>query len=150
HRRALDPAIKSLNLLNSFLAKREAARAGARDAVLLNPDGFVAEGTASNVFFVRRGTLCTPALEAGILEGITRGIVLDLARRLGFRVREGLFRPAALLAAEEAFLTASTIELLPLAALGARRYPASRPVTRVLQSAYRVTVLDELGSRSRA
>jgi len=144
-RRALDPAIKSLNLLNSFLARREAARAGARDAVMLNPEGKVAEGVASNVFFVRRGVLCTPALRAGILEGITRGIVLDLAGRLGIPVREGLFRPAALLGAEEVFLTASTIELLPLAALGARRYPAARPVTRALQAAYRVTVADELG-----
>ena len=144
-RRSLDPAIKSLNLLNNFLAGRAARQAGVREAVMLNPRGFVAEAVAANVFFVRRGVLCTPSLDAGILSGITRGIVLDLATRLGFPVREGLFRSRALLRAEEAFVTASTIEVLPIASIGPRHFPFLRPYTRALQEAYRVTVAAELG-----
>lgn len=144
-RRALNPAIKTSNLLNNFLAGLGARRAGAREAIMLNPAGYVAEAASANVFFVRRGWLCTPALETGILAGITRELVLDLARRLGIPVREGLFRPQALLGAEEAFVTASTIEILPIASLGSRRYPRVRPYTRALQVAYRVTVDDELG-----
>ncbi len=144
-RRALDPAIKSINLLNNFLAIQEARRAGAREAILLNPRGMVAEAALANVFFVRRGVLCTPALHTGVLAGITRGLVIDLARRLGIPVQEGLFRLPALVRAEEVFVTGSTIEILPIAALGTRRYPRSRPYTRALQEAYRITVKDELG-----
>jgi branched-chain amino acid aminotransferase len=149
-RRALDPAIKSLNLLNAFLAVKEARRHGAREAIMLNTTGRVAEAAAANVFFVRRGVLCTPALESGILPGITRDLVLDLARRLGFPVKEAMFPPRDLGDAEEAFVTASTIEILPLARIGgrgyARRYPVSRPYTRALMTAYRVTVEDETGA----
>jgi len=144
--RSLDPAIKSLNLLNAFLAVREARRAGAREAIMLNTAGRVAEAAAANVFFVRRGVLCTPALGSGILPGITRELVLDLARRLGFPVREAAFPPRDLVQADEAFVTASTIEILPLSMINARRYPVSRPYTRALMTAYRVTVEDELGS----
>lgn len=143
-RRALDPAIKSLNLLNNLLATREARRAGAREAIMLNPQGFVAEAAAANVFFVRRGVLLTPALTVGILAGITRDLVIELAGRLGRPVREGRFRAADLLGAEEAFVTASTIEILPLASIGRRRLPRLRPVTRALMAAYRVTVEHEL------
>lgn len=148
-RRALDPAIKSLNLLNNFLAGRAARRAGAREAIMLNPQGYVAEAASANVFFVRGGVLCTPALATGILAGITREVVLELAGRLGVPVREGWFRPRALLGADEAFVSASTIEILPLAGLGRRRYPRSRPVTRALMTAYRVTVRDETAPAGR-
>jgi branched-chain amino acid aminotransferase len=144
-RRAVDPAIKASSLLNNLLAAREAARAGVREAIMLNPAGYVAEAASANIFWVRSGVLCTPDLECGILPGITRELVLDLARRLGIPVREGAFRPAALLGAGEAFVTASTIEILPLASLGRRRYPRARPVTRALELAYRVTVRAELG-----
>jgi branched-chain amino acid aminotransferase len=147
-RRALDPAIKSLNLLNNFLAGKAARQAGAREAIMLNPQGFVAEAASANVFFVRRGVLLTPAPGAGILAGVTRELVLDLARRLGMRVREGFFRAPALVGADEAFVTASTIEILPLATIGRRRFPRLRPVTRALMAAYRVTVRGELGNPS--
>jgi branched-chain amino acid aminotransferase len=142
-RRAVDPAIKATSLLNNLLAAREAGAQGAREAILLNGRGEVAESASANVFWVRRGTLYTPSLEVGILAGVTRAVVLDLARRLGVPVRAGRFRPAALSGADEAFVSASTIEVLPLAALGRRRYPPRRPVTRALQTAYRVTVEDD-------
>ena len=144
-RRAVDPAIKASSLLNNLLAAREASKAGAREAIMLNPAGFVAEAASANVFWVQAGVLCTPAEECGILPGITRDLVLDLARRLGIPVRRGRFRPVALQRADEAFVTASMIEILPLASLGRRRYPAARPVTRALGLAYRVTVRSELG-----
>ncbi len=144
-RRAVDPAIKATSLLNNILASREAAGRGARQAILLNPAGEVAEAASANIFWVRRGVLTTPSLAAGILPGVTRAVVLDLARRLGFSVREGRYLPAALTGADEAFVSASTIEILPLAWLGGRRFPARRPVTRALQTAYRVTVDAERG-----
>jgi branched-chain amino acid aminotransferase len=140
---ALDPAIKSNNLINNMLAKMEAARAGARDAVLLNMKGELAEGSASNLFMVRRGVLLTPALSCGILEGVTRGVVIGLARRLGIRVREGRYTPATLGKADEAFLTASTVELLPVSRAGGRRFPKARPVMERLLSAYRDRVARE-------
>jgi branched-chain amino acid aminotransferase len=142
-RRGLDPAIKSLNLLNNYLAGRAAVAAGAREAIMLNPQGFVAEAASANVVFVRRRVVCTPSLATGILAGITREIVLDLARALGLSVREGFFRPSHLLGADEAFVTASTIEILPLARIGARVLPKFRPVTRSLMAAYRLTVSHE-------
>ncbi len=145
--RCVDPGIKATSLLNNMVAGFEARRAGADQAILLNRFGRVAEAAWGNVGWVRRGVVCTPALSEGILPGVTRALVLDLARRLGFPVREGAFGPAALRDADEAFVTASTIELLPLALLrGAgpvRRYPAARPVTRALRTAYRVMVEDD-------
>lgn len=147
--RSVHPAAKSTPVLNNLRAAAEAKRAGADQAILLNRHGRVAEAAWGNVGWVRRGVVCTPALSEGILAGVTRAIVLELARRTGFPVREGAFTPGALRDADEAFVTASTIELLPLAALrGAgrlRRYPAARPVTRALQAAYRITVEDECG-----
>lgn len=148
-RRSLDPAIKSCNLINNLLAALEARRARAREAIMLNPGGYVAEAASANVFFVSRGRLLTPALASGILAGITRALVINLARRLGFPVREGLFRLGALMRAEEVFVTASTIEILPVASIAAGRrrrvFPRCRPYTRALQEGYRVTVEDELG-----
>lgn len=147
--RSMDPGIKTTSLLNNLRAAAEAARAGAAQAILLNRHGRVAEAAWGNVGWVRRGVVCTPALGEGILPGVTRAIVLDAARRLGFPVREGAFAPRALRDADEAFVTASTIELMPLAALrgagGIRRYPAARPVTRALAAAYRVLVRGECG-----
>ena len=135
-RRAADPAIKSICLLNALTARREADRAGAFEAVMANPQGYLAEAIAANIFFVRRGKLFTPALSAGILPGITRDLVIALARRSRIPVREGFFRPAELSAADEAFLTASTIEIVPVAMAGAKRLPSARPVTRRIQEAY--------------
>ena len=136
-RMAADPAIKSTCLLNALTARREADRTGAFEAVMANPQGFLAEAIAANIFFVRKGILYTPALAAGILPGITRDLVISLARLARIRVREGLFRPGDLIGADEAFLTASTVEIVPVGAIGAKRLPAIRPVTRQMQDLYR-------------
>jgi branched-chain amino acid aminotransferase len=114
HPRALDPAIKSSNLLNNILAVREARSRGAEEPVLLNQEGFVAEGASTNVFLARGGTVSTPPLSTGILAGITREIVLGLLPGLGIPAREEPLRLDDLLAAEEAFMTSTTREVVPV------------------------------------
>ena len=111
---ALDPAIKSSNLLNNFMAWAEARRLRADEPILLNGSGQVAEGASSNVFLVKEGRLLTPPLEAGILQGITRDLVLDLARRAGIDAGEEPLRPEDLRAADEAFITSTLRGILPV------------------------------------
>jgi branched-chain amino acid aminotransferase len=114
HPLALNPSIKGTNFLNNILAKIESIRAGAYEAVMLNWEGFVAEGTISNIFMVKDGFLCTPDLKTGILEGVTRGLVLDLARKEKIGTREKPILPEELLAADEVFITNTTIEVMPV------------------------------------
>ncbi len=111
---ALPPQIKSLNFLNNILAKREATKGGFFDGLMLNAEGALAECTASNVFFVREGRLYTPSLACGILDGITRGIVLQLSREAGLIAEEGAYSGDALLRAEECFLTNTSMEIMPV------------------------------------
>lgn len=111
---ALDPAIKSCNLLNNVLAVREAQAKGAAEALLLNDRGDVAEGASSNVFIARGGRLSTPPLDAGILAGITREVILERAPLLGIECREAPLSPAELLAADEAFVSSSLKEAAPI------------------------------------
>src|SRR5207237_1013833 len=102
---ALDPALKTGNYLNNIMALREAVGAGADDAILLDLSGRVTEGTTSNVFFVQRGVVVTPPLALGMLEGITRGVVIEIAREEGILLREDPHGPEALAAADEAFVS---------------------------------------------
>jgi branched-chain amino acid aminotransferase len=111
---ALDPAIKSSNLLNNFLAWQEARRLGAYEPVLLNAGEHLTEGATSNVFVVRSERLLTPTLEEGLLEGITRGAVLDLARRDGIETAEEALTADDLRRADEAFLTSTLKGVLPI------------------------------------
>ncbi|HEV8700183.1 MAG TPA: aminotransferase class IV [Candidatus Polarisedimenticolia bacterium] len=111
---ALDPAIKSGNLLNNFLAWQESRRLGAYEPILLNASGRLAEGATSNVFLVRKNRLTTPRLEEGLLEGITRGAVLGLARRDGIETTEEALGPDDLRQADEAFLTGTLKGVLPI------------------------------------
>jgi branched-chain amino acid aminotransferase len=106
--------VKSLNYLVSVMARMEAAASGRDEALLLNDGGFIAEGGNSNVFFVKGSCLVTPSLESGILPGITREVVMELAAALGIRVTEGEVAPAELVQFDEAFLTSSTMEIMPL------------------------------------
>jgi branched-chain amino acid aminotransferase len=117
---ALSPQIKSLNFLNNILAKQEATRAGAFDALMLNVEGLLTECTTSNVFFVRGGRLYTPSVECGILDGITREVVLTLAREQGIHTEEGRYPAEALADAEEAFLTNTSMEIMPVRAIDKR------------------------------
>lgn len=117
---ALDPQIKATNFLNNIQAKREAIAAGAFDSVLLNWEGYVTECTVSNLFFVQSGRVCTPAQSCGILDGITRGIILSVAREAGLSVDEGQFTAETLMAAEECFLSNTTMEVMPATQLNGR------------------------------
>jgi branched-chain amino acid aminotransferase len=136
---AVDTTAKTGAHLSNVLAVAEARAAGADEALLLDRDGYVTEGASSNVFVVRRGGVETPPLAAGILEGVTRGIVLALARQAGFEVREGPLRPADLAACDELFLTSTAREVLPVTVLDGRAVGggAVGPVTAALHRLFR-------------
>jgi branched-chain amino acid aminotransferase len=124
---AIDPSAKTGAHLPNVLAVREARAAGAHEALLLDDGGFVTEGSSSNVFAVRAGRLSTPPLAAGILEGVTRGVVIRLAGGLGLTVEESPLRPEDLEAADEVFLTSTVREIVPVTRLGARAIGEGRP-----------------------
>ena len=136
---ALNPAIKSLNYLNNVLAKIEANNAGCEEAVMLNAEGFVAECTGDNIFIVKAGQLLTPPLSAGALYGITRGVVMDLARGEGVSVQEPSLTRYDLFNADECFLTGTGAELIPIVKIDGRVIGAGRPgpLTRRLVDKYR-------------
>lgn len=139
HRLALDPAIKCCNLLNNILAVREAQAKGALEPIMLNQEGDVAEGASCNVFLVKDGGLRTPPLEAGILPGVTRGVVLELAHGLSLRAREETVRAPELMEADEIFFTSTLKEVMPVKAIGDHAVGGGRPgpVTLQLLKAYR-------------
>ncbi|HSL02995.1 MAG TPA: aminotransferase class IV [Nitrospiraceae bacterium] len=114
---ALSPQIKTTNFLNNILAKREAIAAGAFDSILLNWESHLTECTVSNIFFVRAGRLCTPALACGLLDGITRDIVLSLAQEAQIPIDEGYFGVEAIHKADECFLTNTSMEVMPVTAV---------------------------------
>jgi branched-chain amino acid aminotransferase len=142
---ALSPQVKSLNFLNNILAKMEAKTAGAHEALMLNHRGELTEGTTSNVFTVRGGRLLTPSVESGILDGITRGLVLQLATDLGIPSEETRLTVEDLTRAEECFLTNTTQEVLPVTQVDARMIGNGRPgeITRRLHASFRAC-LDRL------
>lgn len=139
HNNAVNPAIKSLNYLNNILAKIEANNAGVEEAIMLNSAGFVAECTGDNVFIMKNGKLLTPTLSSGALYGITRGVVLDLARDAGITVREVELTRYDLFVADECFLTGTGAELIPVVKIDGRVIGAGRPgkVTKNLVKKYR-------------
>lgn len=142
--RALDPAIKSNNLLNNILAMQEAQAKGAFEPILLNEIGEIAETAGANVFLVKDGILLTPPLDAGILPGVTRHIVLELAGGLALPVREEPVAVKDLLAADEVFITSTLKEVLPVATIDGRPVGAGRPgpVTLRLLAAIRAYAPD--------
>ena len=136
---------KTGNLIRTVLAQREARLAGAFEAILLTPEGFLSDGITSNVYIVKAGKVWTPSREAASLEGITRGVVLDLARREGVAVVEGLLHSSEIESAEEMFLTSTTREVVPIVRVGDRVIAGGKPgpITLKLRSAY-LRVLDSL------
>jgi len=136
---AVDPTAKTGAHLPHVLAVREARAAGAHEALLRDALGRVTEGCSSSLFAVRNGTLVTPPLAAGILEGVTRGVVLRLARAEGVRVEEVMLDPRDLEMAEEVFLTSTMREILPVTRVGERMVGDGRPgaVTTRLHHAFR-------------
>jgi len=126
----LDPQVKSLNYLNNILARMEASRAGCDEALMLNMDGYVSEGSVDNVFIVVDGALKTPPLEDGMLAGITRAVVLDVAARAGIPCEQVSLRVNDLLAADECFLTGTGAELIAVRQIDDQVLPVAQ--TRLL------------------
>jgi len=124
---AVNPAIKSLNYLNNILAKIEANNAGVEEAVMLNAEGFVAEGTADNIFIIKNGALYTPPLYAGALYGITRGTVMELAEQSGIKVAETNLTRYDLFNADECFLTGTGAEIMPVIKIDGRVIGTGKP-----------------------
>jgi branched-chain amino acid aminotransferase len=127
HPSALNPMIKSNNLLNNALAMQEALGRGADEALMLNQAGEIAECSQSNFFIVCGGTLHTPPLSAGLLPGITRAYVIELAQDLGVPVQEEPLEPEDLVAADEAFISGTTREVTPVVAVDDRSIGHGRP-----------------------
>ena len=136
---ALPPVIKSLNYLNSILAKIEAVNAGVPEAVMLNESGFVSECTGDNIFIVKKGVLITPPREAGILEGITRKTVMEIAKKNGIPVEEKLFPKIDLYIADEIFLTGTGAEVVPVTSVDKRIIGNGEPgkITKFMLEEYR-------------
>jgi branched-chain amino acid aminotransferase len=139
HPAALSPRIKSLNYLNNILAKIEGLQAGCIEALMLNHKGEVAECTGDNIFIVRRGALWTPPLEAGILEGITRDAVIEVARAAGIEVREAPMTKHDVYTADECFLTGSAAEVIPVVKVDSRTIGTGKPgpLTRDLEQRFK-------------
>ena len=136
---ALDPQIKSLNYLNNILVKIEANRAGVMEAIMLNGQGYVAEGTGDNIFIVKNGKILTPPSYVGALCGITRQVVIDLALEAGYVLEERPFTRHELYVAEECFLTGTAAEVIPVIGVDGRQIGSGTPgsVTRDLVSRFR-------------
>ena len=135
--RSLDPSLKTGNYLNSIQALRQAAASAAEDAIMCNAAGHVAEGATSNVFMVKEGRVITPSLATGLLEGITRALVIRLAGDLGVACSEGVVWPHELRAADELFLTSSVRGLMPVTTLdGEPLGQGPGPLTRRLMARY--------------
>jgi len=127
HPNAVNPRLKSLNYLNNILAKIEAIDAGTLEAVMLNHLGYVAECTGDNIFIVREGRLYTPPVAAGILEGITRDEIIDIARTFKMDVREENLTRQDLYTADECFLTGTAAEVVPVVRIDKRTIGDGKP-----------------------
>lgn len=136
--------IKTGSLIHQVLAFREAKGKEAFEAILTTADGKLSDGITSNIYLIREGKLLTPSREAGIVEGITRGVVLGLAANMGLPIVEGLFDMNEIAKADEMFLTSTTREVVPIASVDGKMIGNGRPgpITRRLLDAYREAVKD--------
>jgi branched-chain amino acid aminotransferase len=139
HPAALSPRIKSLNYLNNILAKIEGIQAGCIEALMLNHKGEVAECTGDNIFLVHHGVLQTPPLEAGILEGVTRDAVIEVALEAGIEVREMPLTKHDVYVADECFLTGTAAEIIPVVRVDSRVIGTGKPgpMTRDLEKRFK-------------
>jgi branched-chain amino acid aminotransferase len=130
--------VKSLNYLNSILAKIEANNAGVDEAIMLTKEGYVSEGVGENIFIVKNGKIFTPPSAAGILPGITREVIIELAKKLGFEVLEKNITPYELFTADEAFFTGTAAEILPIREVNKRKIGKEIPgeVTKILMKKF--------------
>jgi branched-chain amino acid aminotransferase len=141
-REALSPRVKSLNYLNHILAKVEATNAGADDAIMLDAAGHIAEATGMNLFVWKKNVLYTPAVYAGLLRGVTRDVIIEIATEAGYRVVETMLNRYDLYTAEEAFLTGTAAEVAPIRMVDGRVIGSGRagPVTRDLRARFQAAV----------
>jgi branched-chain amino acid aminotransferase len=146
-RNSLSPVttLKSANTMESMLARRDAKDGGADESLYLNQKGYITEAAGSNVFIVKEGVLKTPPYESGILPGVTRVIVFELAAQLGIKVKELNCRLSDLVQADEVFITNSLIEIMPVTVFGGKPIGNGKPgkVTRNLMKAYQELVKQE-------
>ncbi|OGO00324.1 MAG: hypothetical protein A2Y59_03665 [Chloroflexi bacterium RBG_13_52_14] len=140
------PRLKTVNYLNNILARREAKDAGADEALLLNERNLLCEGSTSNVFLVSGGGMITPSVESGCLPGITRQVVLEITKELGIGIAQREVQLEELLRADEAFLTSSLIELMPLTEVNGKLIGEGKrgKLTQKLMVAYREIVRKEI------
>jgi len=124
---ALSPRVKSLNYLNNVLAKIEAQQAGAAEGIMLNEQGYVAECTGDNIFVLKNGLLLTPPVNSGILEGVTRQVVFELAQKNGFPIREQDLTRYDIFVADECFLTGTAAEVIAAVQLDRRTIGTGQP-----------------------
>lgn len=138
---ALNPQIKSLNFLNNILAKTEALSHDAHEAVMLNYQGFITEGSISNIFFVKNGIVATPSVKTGILDGITRYTIFNCVQEKSFLLTQGFYTVDDLYEADEIFLSNTTMEVMPVSMIDGRvvkRCPG--PYTKDLHYQYKKNV----------
>jgi branched-chain amino acid aminotransferase len=143
HPAALSPRIKSLNYLNNIMAKLEGLQAGCMEAIMLNHKGEVAECTGDNIFIVKKGQLLTPSADSGILEGITRNAIIELANTLKIPARETTLTRHDLLVADECFLTGSAAEVIPVVSIDSRPISDGKvgPTTKQLMIEFKKLVV---------
>ena len=138
HPLSLPAQVKSLNYLNNILAKMSAIDAGASEAIMYNHEGFVAEATADNVFIVKGGVVCTPPIQAGSLEGITRAVVIRLAKEEGIELIEKDLTKFDLYVSDEFFLTGTAAEVIGIVQMDGRMIGDGKPgpITKLLRKKF--------------
>ncbi|MFC5714481.1 aminodeoxychorismate lyase [Thalassorhabdus alkalitolerans] len=140
-----DIRLKSHHYFNSILGKRELGDHPDEEGIFLTREGYIAEGVVSNIFWLKQGTLYTPSVDTGILNGITRQFVMTLARKLGYYIRTGRFSLDHLLSADAAFVTNSIQEIVPLSEIDERKFKKSEDITRL--KAHYASFREKLWSR---
>jgi len=141
----LSPQVKSLNYLNNILVKLEANQAGVDEALMLNDQGYVTEGSADNIFIVKSGVILTPPVYLGALEGITRNAIIDIARDKGYELRESPFTRHDVYVADEVFLTGTAVEVIAVIEADGRKINDGLPgpiTTHLLEEFRKAVVTD--------
>ena len=141
----LSPRVKSMNYLNNILAKMEAIGAGLSEAIMLDKNGFLTECTSENIFLVKKRVVYTPTAVVGILEGVTRSVVMELAQRLGFDVQMSFLAPHDVYTADESFVTGTGAEIIPVVEVDGRPIGDGHvgPVTKELYKHFRELTKNE-------
>ena len=142
---SVNPQIKSLNYLNNILAKVEAINAGVEEAVMLNSEGYVAECTGDNIFTVKTGALYTPPVHSGVLRGITRGAVIDIAHLKEIPIHEEVMTRYDLFNADEMFLTGTAAEIIPVVKMDRRKIGDGKPgkmTAKLITEFHKLTKVD--------